>query len=311
MGGVRKFLDIHRILSVDHHGSFVAVDVKIVRRREDCDDRREGRLRVLRVHVIPLILCLVGANHRQQTILIQKFTRGLLCVDIRAPSSIVVDVLLRPIVLIIVLVRVGPQQVAQGSHFVRLAETVDCLHIVHRVDLWRQPAVNAKELLVHDGHQWQAIERVHAHIIHLLRILVLHFGLESEVLCEVPAFVVASQQVDGLRKVELECPEVEDAFEREVATVHVIAEEEIPCVLWIAAVLEQLDKVEELAVDVADDGDGGGHLEHVRFRPEHCLHLSEHPNAALVGQATLLLEVIEQQQVVGHACPPSVHILHL
>ena len=49
---------------------------------------------------------------------------------------------------------------------------------------------------------------------------------------------------------ELEAPEVEDALERKVAAVDVVAQEEVARVLGVAAHGEQLDQVEKLPVNV-------------------------------------------------------------
>lgn len=54
--------------------------------------------------------------------------------------------------------------------------------------------MDAKELLVHNGRQRQRAERLHTGIVYLLRVFVLAFKLEGEVVRQMPAFVVTAQQ---------------------------------------------------------------------------------------------------------------------
>jgi hypothetical protein len=49
------------------------------------------------------------------------------------------------------------------------------------MQFWTQPAVNAKELLVHNCGERKAAERLHAGLVNLFGILVLAFQLEGEV----------------------------------------------------------------------------------------------------------------------------------
>lgn len=51
----------------------------------------------------------------------------------------------------------------------------------------------AQKLFIHDRRKWKRTERVHASLVDLLRVLVLTLQLESKVVCQVPALVVASK----------------------------------------------------------------------------------------------------------------------
>ena len=74
------------------------------------------------------------------------------------------------------------------------------------MQLRAQSSVDAQELLVHDSSQWQRAERFHARIVDLLRVFVLAFELESEVVGKVAAFVVASEEPEGVGVPNLERP---------------------------------------------------------------------------------------------------------
>lgn len=95
--------------------------------------------------------------------------------------------------------------------------------------------MDAEELLVHQGGQRKAVERLHASIVDALRILnftyitlrlsILYnnlyflkihtFLFEGKVLGQMPAFVVAPQQVQGGRVANFQCPQVEDALQQQ------------------------------------------------------------------------------------------------
>ena len=80
------------------------------------------------------------------------------------------------------------------------------------MQLGAQTAMYAEELLVHDGSQGQCAERVHACIVYFLGVLVLAFELECEVVGQMAAFVIASQQPESIRIPDLERPEIEYAL---------------------------------------------------------------------------------------------------
>lgn len=118
----------------------------------------------------------------------------------------VVDEALRVLLVAELLERVGPQDVAHEAVRRRLAEAVDLraagerlvnwgprkraralergggrsreegthdAQVVERVELGREAAVDAQELLVHDGGERERAERLHARVVDLLRVLVL------------------------------------------------------------------------------------------------------------------------------------------
>jgi hypothetical protein len=68
------------------------------------------------------------------------------------------------------------------------------LQVVQSVELRAQTAVYAQELLVHDRSQRQCAERVHACFVDCLRVLVFALELECEVIGQMPAFVVSTEQ---------------------------------------------------------------------------------------------------------------------
>ena len=66
--------------------------------------------------------------------------------------------------------------------------------------------MDAEKLLVHDGCQWQRAKGLHTGIVHLVRILVLAFKLEGEVVGQMSTFVVTTEQPQRVRIPDLERP---------------------------------------------------------------------------------------------------------
>ena len=77
------------------------------------------------------------------------------------------------------------------------------------------------------------------------------FFLEGEVLSVGSGLVVSSQQEKSVWTANFPDKQVENHLNTEVASVHVISEEEIPGGGWVSAHLKQLDQVVELAVDIS------------------------------------------------------------
>lgn len=171
--------------------------------------------------------------------------------------------------------------------------------VVERVQLGTQTTVDTQELLVHNSSQGKAAEGLHAGFVHGLGILVLALQLEGEVVSQVATLVVASQQPQCLGVVNLERPQVENAFDAKVSSIDVVAEEEISRLGRVASDLEQLHQVVVLAVNVAADGNRGVHLEEVGLGTQKLGTLLNDPQRLLLGKPALAVEVLLEKVDVG------------
>jgi hypothetical protein len=108
--------------------------------------------------------------------------------------------------------RVSPEDVAHETVGRWLAETIDRLDVLESVKFGTQPAMNTQELFVHDGRERQGAERVHACFVDFLTVLVLAFELESEVVCQVAALVIAAKKPEGVWIPNLEAPDIQHAL---------------------------------------------------------------------------------------------------
>jgi hypothetical protein len=99
----------------------------------------------------------------------------------------------RVLFVAVVFERIGPEEIAHGPVWRRLLEPVQAADVVESAQLGREATVHAQKLLIHESRERQAVKRVHACVVHALRVLDLALLLESEVLGEVTAFVIAAQ----------------------------------------------------------------------------------------------------------------------
>ena len=229
----------------------------------------------------------MGAYDREQIVGLQELAAGGVRVEVRAAADRVVAKEVGVTLVTEVGTRVGPQQIAHWPIGRWVTEPVERTYVAQRAQLGREAAVHAQELLVEEGGERQTVERFHARLVHALRVLDATLLAEGEVRGQVAALVVAAQQVKRLRVQDFHRPQVQYTlfglkktnkfkieivllcdcatsayFDAEVAAVDIVAEEEVARVGRLAADLEQLDQVVELAVHVAADGDGRVHLEH-------------------------------------------------
>lgn len=85
--------------------------------------------------------------------------------------------------------------------------------------------------------------------------------------------MVAAQQSDAVFVLDLEDKHIEEGLDAVEAPVHIVAHKKVVGVWWLAGDLEQLQKVWELTVDVAADGNGGANLFDIGFLHEDFLGL--------------------------------------
>lgn len=167
------------------------------------------------------------------------------------------------------------------------------------MQLGAETSVNTEELLVHNGSEWQAAKRFDTGLIDGLGVLVLAFELKGKVVCQMTALVVASQEPQRLGVVNLERPEVQNTFDREVTTVNIVAEEEVARLGRVATDLEQLHQVVVLAVNVTAHGDGSVHLEQVGLCAQDVGTSLENEESLLFGQTTLAVKMLLEKVDVG------------
>lgn len=166
-----------------------------------------------------------------------------------------------------VLLRIGPQQVTEPTLQRNLLNTVNCTDLVmistsqeyfiQSRDGRRETAVHTEDATVHKGADGKKIEHVDtllpdvgsAVLPHALVIKTIHLG-------DLPALVVSTKKRNAVWVEDLQRKQEQKRFDAVVASVDIIAHEEVVRIRTFASDKEQLLQIVELAVDVSTDLEG-------------------------------------------------------
>ena len=166
-----------------------------------------------------------------------------------------------------VLLRIGPQQVTEPTLQRNLLNTVNRADLV-MIDTFqeyfiqsrdgrRETAVHTEDATVHKGADRKKIEHVDtllpdvgsAVLPHALVIKTIHLG-------DLPALVVSTKKRNAVWVEDLQRKQEQKRFDAVVASVDIIAHEEVVRIRTFASDKEQLLQIVELAVDVSTDLEG-------------------------------------------------------
>ncbi|KAJ8523567.1 hypothetical protein ON010_g17552 [Phytophthora cinnamomi] len=122
-----------------------------------------------------------------------------------------------------VLVGVGPQQVAEQARVGHVRGAHEALDLLHLAELGGQAAVHAEDLLVHDGRHGQAVEAVREGLPELDVVAALALVVEAVDAVDGRALVVAAQDEEVLRVLDLVGQQQADGLQALFAAVHVVS----------------------------------------------------------------------------------------
>ena len=110
--------------------------------------------------------------------------------------------------------------------------------------------MHSEDLLVDDGCNWEAVEAVCEGLPQLDVVSSFAFIVESVNTIDRSAFVVSTKDEEILWIFDLVCQKQADCLERLLATVHVVAKEEVVRLRWEATILEETEQVVVLAMNI-------------------------------------------------------------
>jgi len=134
-----------------------------------------------------------------------------------------------------------------------VGRTHDTADLLHRVKIGTQTAVHGEDLLVDDSGDRQAVEAVGERLPQLDVVAPLALVVEAVDTVDGCALVVAAENEEVLRVLDLVREEQADCLQRLLATVHVVAEEQVVRLGWETAVLEEAQQVVVLSVNITAD----------------------------------------------------------
>lgn len=197
-----------------HDGGLVAAAVAVVGGREDGDDV---------VVLAPLEAVhdeLVGARDEREAV---GVVEGLGDVE---PERVAGAARADPPAAAVV--GVGPQQVAHGPLVRHLLDAVELADVVERVDAGRQPAVQAKHLVVDQRRQRQVVKQVREQAPGLGgAVFAQALVVEPVHLRDLARLVVPPENGDAVRVSQLGRDEQRHGLDGVVAAIHVVAEEQV------------------------------------------------------------------------------------
>ncbi len=113
--------------------------------------------------------------------------------------------------------------------------------------------MHGEDLLVDDGSNWKAVEAVSEGLPQLDVVTALALVVKAVDAVDRGALAIASQNEEVLGVLDLVREEKAYGFQRLLATIDVVAQEEVVRLRREAAVLEETEQVIVLAVDIAAD----------------------------------------------------------
>jgi hypothetical protein len=129
----------------------------------------------------------------------------------------------------------------------------DTADLLHGVQVRAEATVHGEDLLVDDGSDREAVEAVGEGLPQLDVVPSLALIIEAVDPVDGGALVVTAQDEEVLGVLDLVGQQQADGLERLLASVDVVAQEEVVCFWWEAAIFEQAEEVIILAVDVSTD----------------------------------------------------------
>lgn len=166
-----------------------------------------------------------------------------------------------------VLLRIGPQQVAESAlqrHFLNTVNRTDLViirisrtHFIQSGDRRRETAMHAEDAAVHKSTDGKKIEHVDTFLpdvgstvlSHALVVKTVHLG-------DLPTLVVSTKKRNAVGVEDLQRKQEQKRFNAVVASVDIIAHEEVIRIGTVASDEEQLLQIVELTVDVSTDLEG-------------------------------------------------------
>ena len=213
---------------VDLHDDPQIVEIAVVGRCKDGDQLSASE------ELEPILLDLVRPADQVQVVLLVEVLDYYLPKSVRHTS-----IVLAPVNHVLFRVcRVTPQQVAEQAAVWDISGSQDFVNLLQIVEFWRQAAVNAENFVVHDGCHWETVEALDELLPKFKAVASLAFVVESVNSVDGPALVVASQQEEVLRVLDLVGKHQADNLQVLLASVDIVAQEEVVGLRWEVANLE-------------------------------------------------------------------------
>lgn len=140
--------------------------------------------------------------------------------------------------------------VTQDRRRAYICWTHDTTDLFHGVEIGAETAVHSEDLLIDNGGNRETVEAVGESLPELDVVSSLALVVEAVDTVDRGALVVTAKNEEIFWVFDLVCEEETDGFERLLASVYIVAEEEVVGLWWETSVLEQAQEVVVLAVNI-------------------------------------------------------------
>ncbi len=135
---------------------------------------------------------------------------------------------------------------------------------LHRLLRMKLTSVNAEDLVINDDAQSQKVKHVCKIMPYIgVSVFPTALGVKTVRLRDASRLVVSANEMYTVRVPQFEAYEQRYCLYTEHAAVDIVTEEEVIRIWAVSANAEDLDKVEELSVDIANDGDGSCNMDDI------------------------------------------------
>jgi hypothetical protein len=272
-------LEVVLNLLVDKHDrSDISTAIAIIRCRPDSDE-----VRVLEPEFEAVHDQLMGTGDQAQAVDVVKLGSDL---GAEQPSSASGGD--RPRVDII---GVGPHQVAVGAFMGDFLSPLDEADLIEGLNVGRKTTVDAEDLSFDNGSNSEEIEHFGA-VLPGVGVTILAHGLVVEAvhLGDLARLVVSSEEGDMARVLQFQAQEILEGLDGVEAAIYKITHEDVAGVWDVTALVEELEKIVELAVDVTADGDGRRYGLHVALLNQELLDLLTQHSEVTFGEHSAILD---------------------
>lgn len=126
--------------------------------------------------------------------------------------------------------------------------------------------MQTKDLVFYNCTERQVVKELCENFPNIsITILTQTLVIESIDLCNLSAFVVASQNCKSVSKANLECNQQCHCFDRVVAAIDVVTHKQIVCVWRLTSDAEQFFQIVKLPMNVSANGNWSSHHRHIRL----------------------------------------------
>jgi hypothetical protein len=209
-----------------HHGTGIVKLSTIVGSTEQSDQLALGE------ELVSILNDLMGTANEVHVVLLEEPRN-----DVGSKGERDTTIVLAPSSYI--LVRVGPKEIAKKTAVGDISRTHHPADLLHRVKVGAETAVHCEDLLVNDGSNGKAVEAVRKCLPKLDVVSTLALVVEAVDTVDGSTLVVSAENEEVFRVLDLVGEEEADGLERLLASVDVVAEEEVVGLGGEAAVLKQ------------------------------------------------------------------------